>query len=83
MRKLALLGALAVFALLAACSGDGGEGKEVTPAAEEELTPVADKIAFMSDRDDNDEVYVMNADGSGQTRLTKSPGADSGPVWSP
>ena len=28
------------------------------------------KIAFVSDRDGNQEIYVMNADGSGQTRLT-------------
>jgi TolB protein len=27
-------------------------------------------IAFHSDRDGNDEIYVMNADGSGQMRLT-------------
>jgi len=25
----------------------------------------------------------MNADGSGQTRLTDNPASDSGPVWSP
>ena len=28
------------------------------------------KIAFSSSRDGNYEIYVMNADGSGQTRLT-------------
>ena len=28
------------------------------------------KIAFTSDRDGNSEIYVMNADGSDQTRLT-------------
>ncbi|WP_203884821.1 hypothetical protein, partial [Planotetraspora kaengkrachanensis] len=28
------------------------------------------KIAFTSVRDGNDEIYVMNADGSGQTNLT-------------
>jgi len=30
------------------------------------------KIAFASDRDGNYEIYVMNADGSGQTRLTNN-----------
>ena len=28
------------------------------------------KIAFTSDRDGNDEIYVMNADGSNPTQLT-------------
>ena len=41
------------------------------------------QIAFVSDRDGNLEIYVMNADGSGQTRLTTSAGADSEPAFSP
>jgi len=32
--------------------------------------------------DFNPEVYTMNADGSGQTRLTNSPGLDFWPAWS-
>jgi Tol biopolymer transport system component len=41
------------------------------------------KIAFASDRNAGDlEIYSMNADGSGQTRLTNSPGDDSFPSWS-
>jgi hypothetical protein len=43
----------------------------------------AARIAFVSDRDGNTEIYVMNADGTGQTRLTKDPGSDWSPVWSP
>jgi hypothetical protein len=41
------------------------------------------KIAFVSDRDGNDEIYVMNPDGSGQTRLTDNPADDGAPAWSP
>ena len=37
----------------------------------------------MSDRDGNPEIYVMNADGSGQVRMTEDPADDSQPVWSP
>ena len=32
------------------------------------------KIAFASDRDGNFEIYVMDADGGGQIRLTENPG---------
>ena len=41
------------------------------------------KIAFASNRDGNYEVYVMNADGSGQTRLTSNTATDLEPTWSP
>src|SRR5262245_49125199 len=41
------------------------------------------RIAFTSKRDGNNEIYVMNADGSGQTNLTNNPASDAGPAWSP
>jgi Tol biopolymer transport system component len=44
------------------------------------------KIAFVSSRDlplDNTEIYEMNADGSGETRITHSPKRDDWPTWSP
>jgi hypothetical protein len=40
-------------------------------------------IAFASNRDGNWEIYVMNADGSGVTRLTNNPADDRVPSWSP
>ncbi|MCI0787100.1 MAG: tetratricopeptide repeat protein [Chloroflexi bacterium] len=42
-------------------------------------TPPPNKIAFRSDRDGNWEIYVMNADGSGQTRLTTDSDTDHWP----
>ena len=48
---------------------------------EAELVGVGRRIAFQSDRDGNDEVYVMNPDGSGQTRLTDNPAWDGSPSW--
>src|SRR5215204_5569385 len=43
-----------------------------------------EQIAFYSERDGNQEIYVMNAaDGSNQSRLTFSTGNDSNPSWSP
>lgn len=41
------------------------------------------KIAFVSARDGNPEIYSVNADGSGLTRLTNDPSDDGDPVWSP
>jgi len=40
------------------------------------------KIAFVSNRDGNGEIYVMNADGSEQKNLTNSPAYDGYPCWS-
>ena len=37
----------------------------------------------MSTRDGNAEIYVMHADGSGQTNLTNDPAHDDNPSWSP
>src|SRR5262245_1755895 len=42
------------------------------------------KIAFTSTRDGNTEIYVMNADGSGQANISRSPSSgDYSPSWSP
>ena len=40
-------------------------------------------IAFVSNRDGNDEIFVMNGDGSGLTNLTNNPADDQAPFWSP
>jgi tricorn protease-like protein len=45
--------------------------------------PFNGKIAFQSSRDGNAEIYVMNTDGTGQTRLTFNAAADALPDWSP
>lgn len=41
------------------------------------------KIAFVTNRDGNDEIYIMNSDGTGATRLTDNPASDNDPNWSP
>lgn len=41
------------------------------------------RIAFVSTRDGNPEIYVMDADGSNPVRLTTHPGYDGAPTWSP
>ena len=46
-------------------------------------SPDGDQIAFTTDRDGNNEIYVMNASGSGVTRLTDHSRHDIRPSWSP
>jgi hypothetical protein len=46
-------------------------------------SPDGTKIVFDTDRHGDDQIYVMNADGSNQTRLTNNAFADGAPKWSP
>ncbi|MYE89606.1 DUF5050 domain-containing protein [Candidatus Poribacteria bacterium] len=41
------------------------------------------QIAFVSERDGNYEIYVMDADGVNPRRLTNNPARDLAPSWSP
>ena len=45
--------------------------------------PTARRSPSTSERDGNREIYVMNADGTAQTRLTNNPAVDVAPAWSP
>jgi Tol biopolymer transport system component len=66
-----------------------GDAYDFDPA----WSPDGAKIVFASTRDDpnpvtcwpncNAEIYVMNADGGNQMRLTSDPAYDSTPSWSP
>lgn len=46
------------------------------------VSPDGTKIAFISNRDGNQEVYTMNIDGSNQRRITFNSEDDWGPAWS-
>ncbi len=48
-----------------------------------EVAPASGRIAFYSDRDGDDEIYVMNADGSDLVQLTENDSDDHDPAWSP
>ena len=41
------------------------------------------RIGFISDRDGDPEIYVMNSDGSGVTQLTHNEAYEGTPIWSP
>jgi hypothetical protein len=83
-----------LVAIVGAMLGVGVYGcKKEEPKKEETSSPKSvslkeelyeqTKIAFVSNRDGNFEIYVMNADGSKQKRLTNNPGFDGVPSWSP
>ncbi|HIL31545.1 MAG TPA: hypothetical protein EYG27_08445 [Dehalococcoidia bacterium] len=55
------------------------EGTDEAPV----WSPDSDTIAFVSFRDGNAEIYIMEADGSKQLRLTTNEADDLEPVWSP
>ena len=68
-------------------NGDGSGQARLTDNSAKDVAPTwsadGSKIAFQSDRDGNEEIYVMGADGSAQRNLTDSPGEDTRPTWSP
>ena len=55
----------------------GAEGS--SPTQQEAVS----QIAFVSERDGNSEIYVINSDGSGLANLTNNPARDHAPAWSP
>jgi TolB protein len=51
-----------------------------------DFSPDGTRIVFRDSRhgiNDDDEIYVMNADGSSQRNLTRNPANDWSPAWSP
>jgi TolB protein len=69
-------------------NADGSGVRDVAgvPGANDILpswSPDGSQIAFTSDRDGNNEIYILHTDGSGETRLTQDPADDEGAAWSP
>ncbi|HXF95875.1 MAG TPA: Ig-like domain-containing protein, partial [Gemmatimonadales bacterium] len=54
---------------------------DTAPAAEPAYSPDGSRIAFVSTRDGNPELYVMDADGANPVRLTSERQADGHPVF--
>ncbi|HZJ00767.1 MAG TPA: hypothetical protein VFD22_08900 [Gemmatimonadaceae bacterium] len=78
---------LVVLALVA-CSADQITGPHIPPGLPPSRTvatafPVARKIAFVRLENGQNDIWVTNPDGTGQTNITNDPGSDGGPSWSP
>lgn len=56
---------------------------DLTSDSRPRYSPDGSKIVFQSNRDGQSEIYVMNSNGTGQTRLTNNPAWDTAPAWSP
>jgi Tol biopolymer transport system component len=76
-----LASAVALVALLGVAAGQAPP-QPVTHGGAPSVSPDGSKIAFLSDRDGATDVWVISADGSGETRLTRTPEAESQPDWS-
>ncbi len=66
----------------------GGEAEQLTDAANNSFAPVyapdGERIAFISDRGGDSDLYVMNADGTGERILTPGDVYQTlDPAWSP
>ncbi len=48
-----------------------------------DFSPDGKKIAFVSSRDGNAEIYIANVDGTNLKRITFNPSIDTSPSWSP
>jgi len=58
------------------------QGADATNTPEPTTIPNADQILFNSDRDGDQEIYVVNVDGSDLRQLTDNSFFESNPAWS-
>ncbi|HZE94008.1 MAG TPA: Ig-like domain-containing protein [Gemmatimonadales bacterium] len=56
---------------------------DTSSASDPAFSPDGSRIAYVSQRDGNAEIYVMNADGTGAARVTNDPQPDGRPAFTP
>ncbi|MEO6259266.1 MAG: hypothetical protein ABIP63_02915, partial [Thermoanaerobaculia bacterium] len=76
---------IAVTLLLCSFPSEGARQRAVSPEKRSCVTSGDGSpcLAFVSERDGNPEIYVMNVDRTGLLRLTDHGGYDGDPAWSP
>lgn len=88
----ALLLTVMMMVALDACGPDGGSSGPSDPKSPAwttredtipKVSPDGRQIAFVSERDGNSDIYVVDVDGKNERRLTTSPDLDLDPAWSP
>src|SRR5947199_276242 len=85
MRRTVLVSLFLLTGVLQACNRDLATALRAPKPSAEAVKLLASNIAFVSTRDGHQEIYVMDADGSGATRLTFAAPRFSNfsPSWSP
>lgn len=74
---------LAAGAILVQSGAGQAPTKVVTHGGAPSVSPDGSWISFVSDRDGATDIFVIGADGKGETRLTHTPEAEGQPAWSP
>ncbi len=77
-----VVAAAVLGALLCSCQHRSGTG-HTTGVEASPLGPPQDQILFVSRREGDRAIYLMNAEGTNQTRLTRSRREEWNPAWSP
>jgi len=73
---------------VAVIGADGGEPRLLTAPgpvrnSQPQWSPDGSRIVFVSNREGNDDIFVMNANGTGARRLTQDLSNDGQPAWQP
>ena len=72
--------------VIAVMNAEGGAPLNLTDDNKSERgfwSPDGQKIAFLTQRDDNQEIYVMDSDGRNQLNLSNHKAKDYSPAWAP
>jgi TolB protein len=68
-------------------NADGSDQRKLTDLQDDNMgfswSPDGTRLVFVSNNAGNDEIYAINADGSGLLRLTENSANDIRPSWQP
>src|SRR5262249_40088533 len=78
MRSRIALVALSLNPLLLVAQGT----RPITNGGLPSVSPDGKRIAFLSNADGTDDVYVINVDGTGRAQVTHTPAYEGAPSWS-